>query len=74
MVKIKRFFTSVWKKVTAPFGNGPRQLGFTDMTIFVAAAVLMAGLSMVYFPLGLILPAAIYLGWEAFRRWPREGR
>lgn len=64
----------IWNKITALFGTGPRQIGFTDLAIAAAAASLVVGLSMVYYPLGLILPAAIYLVWEAFRRWHREGR
>jgi len=51
-----------------------QQVGVADIAIAVAVSSLVVGLWMVYSPLGFILPATLYLAWEAFRRWPRKGR
>jgi hypothetical protein len=75
MTKGKRFFAGAWNKATSVFGNGPRQIGLADLAIAAALVALVYGLAVVYYPLGFILPAACYLAWEAFRRWPRnEGK
>jgi len=65
---------NVMDKIKAFFAAITNQIGVADIAIAVAVSSLVVGLWMVYSPLGFILPAILYLVWEAFRRWPRKGR
>ncbi len=75
MKKIKTAFRKIANPVASLAVWLKTNIDPADIILAASVAAFIIGLSMVYSPLGLILPAGIYLAWWfAMERTKRSGR